>query len=392
MMTQTALRRLGPLDGSLGTFPLWLCRALVAAVLVPVVLWPVAALGAFGSLGQDVAQNALEMQVALVPIAVLGWLAVRSRAARVPAALMLVMLALALLGFMVYLASVNQVEGPGPGGAQSWAGWPSFSPPRCLLWRPLRVVLARWLPLEPDTFRHWLGLAAVLWFTVLPFALIPLLGDRPPFEALYDQMGIGVPQGYDWAGDLRDLGWMIALSLVAVGFPLARTLSGARLRLGLTWPGWRVLALAVLLSLLMVPVMMAIDSLMTAAVAALGLPTASDGWTDRLFGTGHSLGAVLLFGLTAGVGEELIWRGVLQPRYGLILTTLSFAAVHAFQYGAGALVSVFIAGLALGLVRQRTNTTTSIVVHASYDIWLIAGRGEGALQLVTWLVKALGGA
>ena len=39
----------------------------------------------------------------------------------------------------------------------------------------------------------------------------------------------------------------------------------------------------------MVPVMLAVDSLMTAAVAALGLPTASDGWTDRLFDTGTAL-------------------------------------------------------------------------------------------------------
>src|SRR5215212_28529 len=211
MMTQTALRRPGPLDGSLGTFPLWLCRALVAAVLVPVALWPIAAAGAFGSLGQDAAANALEMQVALVPVAVLGWLAVRSRAARVPAALMLVVVALALLGFMVYVAHVNQVEAQSL-VALSLGGLAVVLAPALLLWRPLRLVLARWLPLEPDTFRHWLGLAAVLWFTVLPFALIPLLGDRPPFEALYDQLGMGVPQSYDWVGDLRDLGWMIALS------------------------------------------------------------------------------------------------------------------------------------------------------------------------------------
>ena len=172
------------------------------------------------------------MQVALVPIAMLGWLAVRSRAARVPAALMLVVLALALLGFMVYPASVNQVEGPAL-AALILGGLAVVLAPALLLWRPLRVVLAHSLPLEPDTFRHWLGLAAVLWFTVLPFALIPLLGDRPPFEALYDQMGIGVPPGYDWARGFPRPGLDDLLCLVAVGFPLARTLSGARLRLGL---------------------------------------------------------------------------------------------------------------------------------------------------------------
>ena len=187
-------------------------------MLVPVGCWPVAA-GGFGSLGQDVAQNALEMQVALVPVAVLGWLAVRrSRAARVPAALMLV--AGPGPAELHGLPGLRE-SGQGPALAALVLGGLAVASPCALLWRPLRVALARWLPLEPDTFRHWLGLAAVLWFTVLPFALIPLLGDRPPFEALYDQMGIGVPPGYDWAGDFRDLGWMIALSLVAVGFPLA---------------------------------------------------------------------------------------------------------------------------------------------------------------------------
>jgi uncharacterized protein len=77
--------------------------------------------------------------------------------------------------------------------------------------------------------------------------------------------------------------------------------------------------------------------------------------------------------LSAGLGEELIWRGVIQPRYGLVLAALGFAAMHGFQYGLDGLISVFIAGLVLGVVRARTNTTVSAVVHGGYDLWLLLG-------------------
>ena len=71
------------------------------------------------------------------------------------------------------------------------------------------------------------------------------------------------------------------------------------------------------------------------------------------------LGAVLI-GVTAGVGEEMAVRGLLQPRIGLIASNLVFTSLHAFQYGPDALLSVFLIGLILGIVRARSNTTTSV--------------------------------
>jgi membrane protease YdiL (CAAX protease family) len=82
------------------------------------------------------------------------------------------------------------------------------------------------------------------------------------------------------------------------------------------------------------------------------------------------LGAVLI-GVTAGVGEEMAVRGLLQPRIGLIASNLVFTSLHAFQYGPDALLSVFLIGLILGIIRARSNTTTSAIVHGVYDFALV---------------------
>jgi membrane protease YdiL (CAAX protease family) len=78
------------------------------------------------------------------------------------------------------------------------------------------------------------------------------------------------------------------------------------------------------------------------------------------------VGAVVI-GLTAGLGEELGVRGVLQPRLGILMSNLFFTAMHGFQYQLEALISVFLLGLAFGVLRLRTNTTTSAIAHGTFD-------------------------
>ena len=48
-----------------------------------------------------------------------------------------------------------------------------------------------------------------------------------------------------------------------------------------------------------------------------------------------------------------------------------FTALHAYQYNWDALLSVFFIGLVFGLIRQRTNTSVSAVVHGGYDFLAI---------------------
>ncbi len=78
----------------------------------------------------------------------------------------------------------------------------------------------------------------------------------------------------------------------------------------------------------------------------------------------------LILALAAGIGEEILFRGAIQPIFGLWFTSFIFAVIHV-QYGFTP-VTVFIIFLAviLGIIRRRTNTTVAIFVHAGYNFVL----------------------
>ena len=72
----------------------------------------------------------------------------------------------------------------------------------------------------------------------------------------------------------------------------------------------------------------------------------------------------------AAVGEELLFRGALQPVLGLGLTSVLFALIHV-QYGITPfLLIVLILAVILGLIRRYFSTTIAIFVHVGYDFVL----------------------
>ena len=90
-----------------------------------------------------------------------------------------------------------------------------------------------------------------------------------------------------------------------------------------------------------------------------------------------SLVAMLVLGVSAGVGEEVLVRGALQPRVGILWASLMFAAGHV-QYTWFGMLTIAMIGITLGLIRKHANTTTAIVVHALYDI--VAAFGARGAQ------------
>ncbi len=97
---------------------------------------------------------------------------------------------------------------------------------------------------------------------------------------------------------------------------------------------------------------------------------------SRLIAGGLGVGGSVMLGVSAGVGEELSMRGALQPRLGLMLTSLTFAALHV-QYSWFGMATIFVLGLLLGVIRNRTSTTVAILVHSLYDIAAVFTVGGG---------------
>ena len=91
----------------------------------------------------------------------------------------------------------------------------------------------------------------------------------------------------------------------------------------------------------------------------------------------------LWFGLAAGIGEELLFRGALQPIVGVWWASLIFTLAH-FRTGQFHSMnwqkliyatSVFIAGLFLGYVFSEIGLIAAIVTHATVDVvWFFSVR------------------
>jgi membrane protease YdiL (CAAX protease family) len=83
--------------------------------------------------------------------------------------------------------------------------------------------------------------------------------------------------------------------------------------------------------------------------------------------------------LLPGICEEILFRGALQPRIGLLATALLFTSIHT-QYGLSLdTVAIFMVAFGLGLIRKYTNTTSSMLCHVSYN--LLAGIGVADSQI-----------
>lgn len=241
----------------------------------------------------------------------------------------------------------------------------------------VRAWLSRFLPLDPRSFVQMVALVAVVALMLLCF--IPLLGvGAPPLLNLIaatTASGGDLTAGRSDNGMLRDtvygLLWTVPGAILAVGFAIQRDLRAALVRLGLVRPTLRQVLAAIGLAAALVAVATALGFAVDGLWDALGwAKTDNEAFGELLDFAINPIGAIVI-GVTAGLGEELAVRGVLQPRMGILLSNLFFISLHAFQYNWNTLVVIFVVGLTLGIIRKRTNTTTSAIVHGLYDFFLI---------------------
>lgn len=86
---------------------------------------------------------------------------------------------------------------------------------------------------------------------------------------------------------------------------------------------------------------------------------------------GHTIRSAVIVGLAAGIGEETLFRGLMQPVFGLIPTAILFTLIHTHYGPTPLLLELFMVGLLLGYVRKRWNTTAAIIVHSGFDFFAI---------------------
>lgn len=233
-----------------------------------------------------------------------------------------------------------------------------------LLLRPVRRMLARLIPIDPASTVH---ATAASYMALVLINLLATLGLG--LENIANELGNTAQTGIDgwalakvWA---QEIFWVV-LAMVGVGMFSRRNLSETLHRLGLVTPTMGQALLGIGVGVALVP----LAALIIGLAMVLGIPIDAEvqRLSERLFGPlAGSVPGILTLGLAAALGEETLLRGALQPRFGLILTSVLFALLHS-TYGLTIVtLVVLVVGLVLGIVRRRNNTVTSMFTHATYN-------------------------
>ena len=221
------------------------------------------------------------------------------------------------------------------------------------LFRPVRSLLARIGDFDPDDPVHMLGTG--IFLGALGFLGGQLVSAPEPDEVGTFDVGPIVVQGI----------FFVALAIVAVGYRVDRTWPQVITRLRLVRPtligfGWATAAV--------------MAAFVTSGLASVLTRATNEKYADEInrslevmTTSSPSYLAAPLIGISAGLGEELLFRGALQPRYGILLTSLLFALLHS-QYGLSFItLGTFVLGCLFGLLAKRYGTTHAIAAHALYN-------------------------
>lgn len=173
------------------------------------------------------------------------------------------------------------------------------------------------------------------------------------------------------AGDLLlNMALYLTAAFLGIGLMLRRNLRQSLERLGIHLSFWEnikhlVIGLFVGLGVFCLQIAMAIIWQMLVSPETLAEQTAASQQIFSAFSGSIWLG--VLVALTAGIGEELLFRGALQPIFGNLLVSLFFVLMHSQYTLTPASLIILVVSLVFGLLRQNYSTNAAIVAHFVYN-------------------------
>lgn len=234
--------------------------------------------------------------------------------------------------------------------------------------KPIRKEVSAFIPIDPN---HPVHLMALVLSTLL-------LGTQLTSIAFTDVLAANNAQPPLTIIDLLEdeLPFLI-VAVAGVGIFIRRTVPESAQRLGLIRPVWWQIALALAAAGLFFAFAAQMDALSHSVTPDVARRV--DVTTQHVFGQLNNPLGVFALALLPGVCEEVLFRGALQPRLGILFTAVLFASIHT-EYGFSLdTLAVLVIAIGLGLIRKYTNTTTSCTCHVSYN--LLVGFGVTGLVL-----------
>ena len=107
-------------------------------------------------------------------------------------------------------------------------------------------------------------------------------------------------------------------------------------------------------------------------------------FSDLIRPIGLSTFQIVLISLCAGFGEELFFRGALQPWLGIWITSFAFVMLHGYlnpfnlPLSAYGFYMVLVIGV-MGLLTEHMGILTAIIAHTIIDIYLLSKLSEASI-------------
>ncbi len=233
----------------------------------------------------------------------------------------------------------------------------------------IRQLLRRVLPVDatydPESPVHTTALVLmllVLWMTISQFVLGGGIAGMAE-ELASSQVSFG---------DIlfEQVLWISAATL-GVGYLLRRTGRQLLARLGLRVPMAQDFNWGIGVGLLLFGFVIVLGVIWSQSVSPQELQQQTAA-SDQFAQSFSSLPLALVVSIAVAVGEEIFFRGALQPVFGIWLTSFYFAALHTQYTLTPATVAIVVTALGLGWLRRRYSTSASIVGHFVYNFIQLA--------------------
>lgn len=227
--------------------------------------------------------------------------------------------------------------------------------------KPFRQLMGKILPMDPESPFDWSGLAIVL--ALLGFLIPTAFVDSAP-ATISGSSATALTTGL-----LQQLLAFVAIAYAAVGYRNYRTGAEATLRLGIQKPTTTQITMG-LAGVLAAFVAANIGGILTQWLQPDVIDSLENSIDAITSGVTNPAVAIIL-ALSSGIGEEVLFRGALQPRLGMVLTALLFTFLHA-QYGfTWILLGLFLIGMIFGWLAKNYGTMAAVVAHVVYNLAVV---------------------
>lgn len=214
---------------------------------------------------------------------------------------------------------------------------------------------------NPDSMTHMWALILVVQFLTFQFASFFLVGG---LEGIAEDIGV------NYGTLLANFLPTVLIPIIGVGLFIRRNPGAALRRLGIKPMGLKDLAISIGVSGVATVVLLMLVGIVVGIWSQLVSPETFEAQniaSNALAESVNTLGLAFLLALTAGIGEEIAFRGALQPIFGFWFTAFVFVLAHLQYTLTPAALLILIVALAFGLIRKYLDTTTAILTHFLYN-------------------------